>query len=499
MKATRFIVIDGWAPASGTPGSFILVGDNWDDFTFKTTYTLHHVIESGEVLEIGYVKIASLGTKEGDPRTKLPHEFNQLPENFFSLGQSREYYEAIMALQSEDANLVLNALNDVAADEKLFNKVKNEEVFQQSLIREIPIHTVTTQFKRIIAKQAPLTPYKFYYRRQADNEDSPDLELEFSVNPESTPPTNVHVLVGANGVGKSMILRDMVSIAGNLENALGTLQNDLMVLRLSSEVVPFVNVVHVSYSAFDKNSELHPHSSDIKIHTVGLSSTKNGSLDSQFSESFWICTKEPRRTRLITAIRTLEAADPLLHDVGLSGLLDSLHSVDNQMLVDQFESMSSGHKIAILTVTRLVELVEEQSLVLLDEPEIHLHPPLLSALTRAISDLAIDRNGVAIIATHSPVVLQEVPRSCVWRLQRTGNDLRAFRLDVESFGESVSRLTSRVFHLDIRKTGYHDILQDLIDQTGSVEAALEALNEQLGDEGRFVLNSLAHTMGNKNV
>jgi len=84
-----------------------------------------------------------------------------------------------------------------------------------------------------------------------------------------------------------------------------------------------------------------------------------------------------------------------------------------------FKRMSSGHAIVLLTVTKLVETVEEKTLVLLDEPESHLHPPLLSAFTRALSDLLVNRNGVAIIATHSPVVLQEVPKSCVSILRRT--------------------------------------------------------------------------------
>ena len=72
--------------------------------------------------------------------------------------------------------------------------------------------------------------------------------------------------------------------------------------------------------------------------------------------------------------------------------------------------MSSGHAIVFMTITRLVEKVDERSLVLLDEPESHLHPPLLSALIRALSDLLVSRNAIAIIATHSPVVLQEVPQ-----------------------------------------------------------------------------------------
>lgn len=112
-----------------------------------------------------------------------------------------------------------------------------------------------------------------------------------------------------------------------------------------------------------------------------------------------------------------------------------------------FGRLSSGHKIVLLTITRLVETVEERSLVLIDEPETHLHPPLLSAFVRSLSGLLINRNGVAIIATHSPVVLQEVPRSCVWKVRRSGRVTEVERPEIETFGENVGILTREVFGL----------------------------------------------------
>ena len=99
----------------------------------------------------------------------------------------------------------------------------------------------------------------------------------------------------------------------------------------------------------------------------------------------------------------------------------------------------------LLAITRLVESVDERTLVLVDEPESHLHPPLLSAFIRALSELLVRRNGIAVVATHSPVVLQEVPRSCVWVLRRSGSSLRAERPCRETFGENVGILTSDVF------------------------------------------------------
>ncbi len=66
-----------------------------------------------------------------------------------------------------------------------------------------------------------------------------------------------------------------------------------------------------------------------------------------------------------------------------------------------FSRMSSGHAVVLLSITRLVETVEEKTLVLLDEPESHLQPPLLSVFTSALSDSLVNRNGVAIVGDPS--------------------------------------------------------------------------------------------------
>ncbi|MFG4140517.1 AAA family ATPase, partial [Klebsiella pneumoniae] len=65
------------------------------------------------------------------------------------------------------------------------------------------------------------------------------------------------------------------------------------------------------------------------------------------------------------------------------------------------KKFSSGHSIVLLIICRLIEELEEKTLVLLDEPESHLHPPLLSTFIRILSDLLVKRNGIGLIATHS--------------------------------------------------------------------------------------------------
>jgi len=159
-------------------------------------------------------------------------------------------------------------------------------------------------------------------------------------------------------------------------------------------------------------------------------------------------------------------------------------------ILPYLSKMSSGHAIVLLTITRLVAVVEEKTLVLLDEPESHLHPPLLSAFVRALADLLHDQNGVAVIATHSPVALQEIPRSCVWKICRVGKDVTVNRPSIETFGENVGLLTSEVFSLEVERSGFHHMLTKSVERGDTYEQIVSAYGNQLGFEGRAILKVL---------
>jgi len=159
-----------------------------------------------------------------------------------------------------------------------------------------------------------------------------------------------------------------------------------------------------------------------------------------------------------------------------------------------FNELSSGHKIVLLILTRLVETVEEATLVLIDEPESHLHPPLLSAFMSALSELLEDRNGVAIIATHSPVVVQEVPSTCVWKLVGSGGELRPEQPNLETYGENVGTLTQEIFGLEVTASGFHRALAEAVrDNHGrNYGQMLDLFGDRLGAEARALLRSMVH-------
>ncbi len=209
--------------------------------------------------------------------------------------------------------------------------------------------------------------------------------------------------------------------------------------------------------------------------------------------------RNPEKLRRWRACLETLSSDPLFAESEIISLSDDDYPdfAIEEEAEEIFSGLSSGHKIVLLTISKLVELVQEQSLVLIDEPEGHLHPPLLSAFIRALSELLMSQNGVAIIATHSPVVLQEVLNSCAWIINRSGRTVTANRPVTETFGEDVGSLTHQVFGLEVTDTGFHKLLRShIIDEGLTYEQVLARFSGRLGSEARAVAQALAFSKKN---
>lgn len=469
--------------------------DNWDDWGFKTAFYLCYFDKDGKKYNIGQVKIGKYGMTSGWITEFLGTSFASLEKDYFSLGQGEEYYEALQGLPEDIRKEILIGLKDIAFDELLYDYVKSQDVITTSLMRGISEETVVRQYRRMSRGGAKLVSYSFSF--SSDSEAGNNLgisNLRFNVVPESTPPSNVHVIIGRNGVGKTTLLK---KIKGCLTtNEVGDGRITFSTFNEST----FANIVYVSFSAFDDIlPEVGSPTSNIKYAYVGLKkvsltdtieSKSLAELTEEFGNVFSNC-QGVKKKRIIRALTTL-SSDPLFKEYRLLDLVEGLEQTEGTLLdraKEKFSSLSSGHKIVLLTVTQLVDKVEEKTLILFDEPEAHLHPPLLSSLIRAISDLVIDRNGVAIIATHSPVVLQEVPSSCVWILQRIihGSAPDAMRPAIETFGESVGSLTREVFGLEVTDTGFNKLIEQNIEEGDQYEDVLRRFNNKMGGEAKALV------------
>lgn len=469
--------------------SVYLIVDNWNDFNYRTLYQITLFDENGTKYDLKYIKIANFGQTTED-RIELPEEFERLDEIYFSLGQSSEYYAAIQSLNPQLKELFLVSIKDIVFDEELQTRALEEDVTRTSLLRDTTLVTLTGQYKRILAGGAILTPYDFSYRTIQTTTEA-GYELAFNVNPESNPPTNIHVLIGRNGVGKTHLLNNMVKSFIGISDATGTFQQQENIWGNTGEF--FSRVISVSYSAFDPfkpyNEGEYSNYSYIGLKKVDENSAlKNHTeLANEFADSILRDMNRTKISQWLNTVRSLES-DPLFQRINITQIIDN--SLNRNDTVKLFKRLSSGHSVILLTITKLIEKIEEKTLVLLDEPEAHLHPPLQSSFIRALSNLLINRNAVAIIATHSPIIVQEVPKSCVWKLSRFGRNANAERFPTETFGETIGKLTREVFDLEINDSGFYKLLNDDVSSGQNYEEIIQKYNDQLGFEAKLLLRAL---------
>jgi predicted ATPase len=467
-----------------------LTWDGWNDFNFHTLFGMFYVDESLKNHEIGAVKIGFFGQEEGPKDLKVGNKFDRLADKYFSLGQSDLYYSNLNALGEKIRDSILSALNDIAKNEELYERAIEERVTYTSLLRDISASTVKNQYRRIANGGVRLTEYDFHFVAPPIEEGATFFDLKFRVKPESFPPTNIHILIGRNGVGKTHLMNNMIDtlLEDEVEGKGEFIRDD------NENVVS--NLIYVSFSAFD-NTRLREEKvyNKLRYSYVGLIKdcaddiieTKNlNVLIEEFYKSLNFC-QTFQKSRWRASIEMLES-DPNFKASDIKSLIDIEEKREFESKTkNTFKRLSSGHKIVLLTITRLIQVLQEKSLVLIDEPEAHLHPPLLSAFVRALSELLISTNGVAIIATHSPVILQEVPKHCVWKLSRFGAEAKSERLPIETFGENVGTLTNEVFGLEVKNSGFYKLLDKIAGEKETYDDVIEHFNGQLGMEAKAIL------------
>lgn len=494
-----------------------LVTDNWNDYSFHTLFYMYLHDGGGSLIDIGSVKIAFVGqTPETATHAFLPKMFNTSIDGIYSLGQSYEYYRRLASLEVDYRQSILETLGDVVAKPETIDSILDEPAFKKSLLRDRSLSVVKGQFTRGLEGKPELTDFKFRFRRLGlDTFGS--IEIDFTIKASSTPSTNIHAMIGRNGVGKTTILNGMIEAVTGQEAKSCRFYDltDIEHSEISNDY--FSNLVSISFSAFDPFMPPKQQSDPSRgtcYSYIGLKRLDNSGthrtlkdLYKDTANSLAICFNNPRKAKfLFKAIEKLSSDNTFASTV-LAGLqqrykrqqrpgsdvsdlaqqIDPEYSTFGHLIM---ERLSSGHALVLLTITSLIATVEEKTLVIIDEPECHLHPPLLSAFIRVLSDLLHDQNGVAIIATHSPVVLQEIPRSCVWKVYRSDRSISVERPSVETFGENVGMLTSEVFGLEVEKSGFHCLLSQSVALGSTFSEIIQKFDNQLGFEGRAILGAL---------
>lgn len=489
----------------------------WDDRGYNTSFYVSN--STGDYL--GIVKIAHSDMHtfwEPIYTTSYFNKENIVDENgvltlnnkFYSIG-SETFYENIWKYYEEtDVFLIYKSLNDMVYDEKIYNKYKGKNCFIWSLSRNYNKNYIEGPLKR-----------KAYGRKNVKYSLEIDIyndnKLKFNIDSNAYPPLNTCAIIGPNASGKTKLL---IKLCNSILHEDYNMSNEEKI----------INATYISFSPFDNPEILNEYQStysenftyiglyaDIKKNEYESSKedTKETSNEKRFKNNdnnlyvllnktviqdlfFIIKNKEVEDINLLnTSIKNL-SYDPNIKDLKIYEIIKELQQEENIEEKDVrnkfskiFSDLSSGYKIVFITIISLIRNFKEQSILIIDEPELFLHPPLVLAYINEVNRIISKKNGFSIIATHSPVVIQQIPIKSVLRINRVNNVVNLFWLndevDFESYAGSINEITREIFGLELSETGFYKDLYLVFKNKKNYQDSIDEFNGEVGREGRLLL------------
>ncbi|NIG34266.1 AAA family ATPase [Pantoea sp. ICBG 828] len=153
--------------------------------------------------------------------------------------------------------------------------------------------------------------------------------------------------------------------------------------------------------------------------------------------------------------------------------------------------LSSGQRLFSYMVTNILGAMRRNSLILIDEPELFLHPTLEIAFIQMLKKILSNYGSKALLATHSLVTVRELPRHCVHVFERTNDGLFINHPPFETFGGDIQRISSYVFGDKSISKPFEAWLLEKLEEYGNAKKLIEALGDNINEEMLIQIYAMA--------
>jgi predicted ATPase len=426
----------------------------------------------------------------GTGQTSL--DLTAVRDQFFTILADDEEYRTVLALCGrEPAQMaaLFGPLRDMAylrwrgQESAALRELLASEAAGKGLFRnEGPYqawHQARSLFGRDISKSMDDARKPFVFSSRLPGFQEPHvLQVNFGVQAPLI--DRAHALIGRNGVGKSQLLRELVVEAG--------LRTD------PTRQSPFIGDEAVRGTATDLQAgDQLANRVIVMTWDVNHEFPRESRLDSAF-QYFNFLMNEPRATsqdadetqlqasetqtamllqllrgnddrqqyeRLKRALRPALRVESLAVFVrgaseGAAGQWTSLSNItfgSEGSVLSQLQRVDVhqpplriGERSFLNFGIRCTARLTAGTLLVLDEPETHLHPNLIADFMRILAILLVETKSIAIIATHSPFVVRELPGRCVHVVRVDDEFHPSIRhAYLRTLGASVDRLAVDIF------------------------------------------------------
>ncbi|MCX8793813.1 ATP-binding protein [Vibrio parahaemolyticus] len=512
----------------------------WDDFGFIVTFNLYFVI-NGEKQKVDSLKLLIDGVQNtanylfengivvSDKIYEITDTLTEL--DAVSLGEKSSYYKKINFVLGEDKKSI-DGLLSLLGDASYF--ISNEEIYSKydgygsTIMRngETAKSLIKKGYHLSLGTYAKATTFTLPLDQPSDTIES--IEFKFDISKEIAK-TNINLLIGENGTGKSHILRKISEVITGVAK--------------NSQSWPFFHkVVVAAYSPFEnfytrgqildvldqnhekKSSKKEKKRRDIQINKysyIGFKDDNNNfnlNWPKAFSvksmaeiiqydeqENWW--TEETRLKTLKDTLKLSMDFDSIavklksnddffkFEDDSYLKFADNKHDIDETQGLfflknDEPIKLSSGQEIFSYMIPSLVAEIEEESLLIIDEPELYLHPTLEIGLIDMLKKLLKETNSSAIIATHSALLAREVARDGTVILRKQNGFTIADSPTIQTYGESLEVIIGEAFDDYSTVKPFQRELDKAISKTdASTEEIISEYSSCIGDEALTYLSA----------
>lgn len=487
---------------------------------------------------------------------------NKLDKEFFSMFTSEDSYRSIFdyfnieyqellsktdikinktkdEFVRENVHDLLNGLNDIVYTKKIENdkELLEENVFKHSFLRSTSIKTILNSYSDIVFEKEGETNFELNVKG-----------LDFRSTKDLKPSNNIHALIGSNGCGKSYILD---SIVENYINNNDKRFEKLIIVSFS----PFDKLSsYKKYLLEDGNLKINYIGiKDFYIHINNIEKKvfeklkDNSEIKKDFIDSYYLAIRQNldlvkyvfdeikishsgSQLDLVNLDEVLYFNNKVLNRIkkdekqnysknGRNLIIKNLEkSINNKRerdiieenlsnidiknrTIEKFGELSSGYQMVVYTLFSLIAHLESGTIVLYDEPEVYLHPPLMLTYIKILREIFIRKNGMGIFATHSPIILQEIPKSCIKVIRRIKEDgnVSSINLRPETYASSITSINNEIFKLETMNSGFYKDIFDAckkvdeneenkdLNEEEKINKVLHGFKNQIGDEGLSVI------------